>query len=70
VIEEPFEKTVERMTGEKAALAKKQAALLEERYDLRAAPAAGVTMSRGSQCREAFESSCPPASRAGMRSRR
>jgi len=47
VIEEPFEKTVERMTGEKAALAKKQAALLEERYDLRAAPAAGVTMSRG-----------------------
>lgn len=45
VPKEAFPATMERMKSEKAAIEKRQADLLAERYDLRDDPAAGVTMS-------------------------
>jgi cytochrome c peroxidase len=47
VIEEDFGTVMARMKGQKAQIEQRQAALLEERYDLADRPAAGVTMSRG-----------------------
>jgi cytochrome c peroxidase len=47
VTQEPFEKTVERMSGEKAKIAARHAALLAERYDLKNQPVPGATMSKG-----------------------
>jgi cytochrome c peroxidase len=47
VDKEPFAAVKARMTAEKAAVQKRQADLLAERYDLSDRPATGVTMSRG-----------------------
>ena len=47
VTEEPLDTTIVRMKGEKAAIAARQRALLDARYDLADRPAAGVAMSRG-----------------------
>lgn len=47
VVEEDFGTVMARMKGQKAQIEQRQAALLEERYDLADRPAAGVTMSRG-----------------------
>jgi cytochrome c peroxidase len=44
---EPFASVVTRMKAEKPKVAKRQADLLNERYDLANRPASGVTMSRG-----------------------
>jgi cytochrome c peroxidase len=43
----PFAETMAKMKSEKAAVMKKQADLLQERYDLRDAPARDVSMTRG-----------------------
>ena len=47
VIQEDFASVMKRMSAAKAGLMKKQAALLEERYDLANRPASGVTMTKG-----------------------
>ena len=47
VPKEDFKTVMQRMTSQKAAIEKKQADLLAERYDLSDKPAPGVTMSRG-----------------------
>ncbi len=47
VIQEDFTSIMNRMSAAKAEIMKRQAALLEERYDLSDRPASGVTMSRG-----------------------
>ncbi|MDP2310166.1 MAG: cytochrome B6 [Pseudomonadota bacterium] len=44
---EPFEKVKDKMSREKAAVMKRQKALLEQRYDLSDRPVAGVKMTRG-----------------------
>jgi cytochrome c peroxidase len=44
---EPFASVVSRMKADKPKVAKRQADLLNERYDLANRPASGVTMSRG-----------------------
>ena len=50
VIQEDFASVVKRMSAAKAGLMKKQAALLEERYDMANRPASGVTMTKGKSC--------------------
>ncbi|MFO0811050.1 MAG: cytochrome B6 [Gemmataceae bacterium] len=47
VLTEEFDAVVKRMSAAKPALAKRQDALLHERYDLADRPAKGVVMSRG-----------------------
>jgi len=47
VIQEDFSSVMQRMTAAKAAIATRQSALLDERYDLSDRPASGVTMTRG-----------------------
>ena len=47
VIAEKFDAVLARMKAAKAEIMKRQAALLEARYDLSDSPAKGVTMSRG-----------------------
>lgn len=47
VIREDFEQTVARMEAAKAQIIDRQAALLQDRYDLSDQPAKDVTMSRG-----------------------
>lgn len=47
VVKEDFASVMKRMSAEKAAIMKRQQALLEERYDMGNRPAAGVTMFRG-----------------------
>jgi len=47
VIEEPFEKIMERREAEQATRSKRQKALLEQRYDLRDQRSESVKMSRG-----------------------
>jgi cytochrome c peroxidase len=47
VIQEAFDAIMSRMAAAKLEIMKRQAALLEERYDLSDRPANGVTMSRG-----------------------
>jgi len=47
VVEPKFDDVVARMTAEKPAIAKRQADLLADRYDLADRPAKGVTMTRG-----------------------
>jgi cytochrome c peroxidase len=47
VEKETFQQTLKRMSGEKDAINKRQADLLNQRYDLSDRPANGVTMSRG-----------------------
>ncbi|MBM4310917.1 MAG: cytochrome B6 [Deltaproteobacteria bacterium] len=48
----PFAETMAKMKSEKAAVMKKHTALLQERYDLRNAPASGVSMTRGKPVQE------------------
>ena len=45
--EESFSDLVKRLKGEKPKFAKRQQALLAERYDLANRPAQGVTMTKG-----------------------
>ncbi len=47
VEKETFQQTLKRMSGEKDAINRRQADLLNQRYDLSDRPANGVTMSRG-----------------------
>ena len=47
VIREDFEQTVARMEAAKPQIIERQAALLQDRYDLSDRPAKGVVMSRG-----------------------
>jgi cytochrome c peroxidase len=46
-IKEPFATTMARMKAAQPAIQQRQAALLEERYDLTDRPAQGITMTRG-----------------------
>ncbi len=58
-IKEPFEVTVARMEAAKPNLAKRQMALLDERYDLSNKPANGVTMTRGKPVQEGVRAKLP-----------
>src|SRR5262249_11991806 len=49
-----------RMSAAKADLARKQLALLEERYDLSNRPASGVTMSRNKPVQQGVRVKLPP----------
>src|SRR6476659_3577392 len=62
VIPEDFVTTMSRMTAAKPDIMKRQAALLEQRYDLSDRPAAGITMSRG----QAVQGGVRVKLRAGM----
>jgi cytochrome c peroxidase len=64
VIQEVFEKTVARMDAAKPKIEELQAALLQERYDLKDKPAKGVTMSRGKAVQEGVRVKLP----AGVKS--
>ena len=46
----PFADTMAKMKADKPAIMKKHETLLQERYDLKNAPAKGVTMTRGKGC--------------------
>jgi cytochrome c peroxidase len=59
VIHEPFEKTMARMEAAKPQIAERQAALLQERYDLTDRPAQGVAMSRGKPVQAAVRVKLP-----------
>jgi cytochrome c peroxidase len=59
VPKEEFETTMNRMKSEKAAIEKKQADLLAQRYDLSNKPAAGVTMSRGKPVQQGVRAKLP-----------
>ncbi|HUG90030.1 MAG TPA: cytochrome B6 [Planctomycetaceae bacterium] len=52
VIDADFDDVVARMSAEKPEIIERQRDLLEERYDLRDSPAAGVAMSRGKPVQE------------------
>jgi cytochrome c peroxidase len=56
---EDFGSVKARMTAAKAGIAKRQADLLAERYDLADRPAAGVTMSRGKAVQEGVRARLP-----------
>jgi len=58
-IHEDFEKTVARMEAAKSKIEERQAALLQERYDLKDKPAKGVTMSRGKAVQEGVRVKLP-----------
>jgi cytochrome c peroxidase len=64
VIGEEFSKVVARMEAAKPAIEQRQAALLQERYDLSDRPAKGVSMSRGKAVQEGVRVKLP----AGVRS--
>ena len=51
-LKERISTVIARMTAAKPAIMQRQKALLEQRYDLRDRPAAGVTMSRGKPVQE------------------
>ena len=59
VMQESFEKTVERMEAQKPRVEKRQAILLQDRYDLTDRPAKGVTMSRGKPVQEGVRAKLP-----------
>lgn len=58
-ITEPFPTIMSRMKAAKPAIEKRQATLLEERYDLGDRPAKGVTMSRGKPVQEGVRAKLP-----------
>ena len=58
-ITEEFDKTVARMSAAKPAIMKRQAELLEERYDLSDRPAKGVTMDRRKPVQEGVRVKLP-----------
>ena len=59
VMTESFEKTVARMQAAKPEIEQRQAALLQERYDLSDRPAQGVTMFRGKAVQEGIRVKLP-----------
>jgi cytochrome c peroxidase len=59
VIKEDFAAIMARMKADKAAVIRRQMALLEERYDMSNRPATGVTMSRGKPVQEAVRAKLP-----------
>ncbi len=58
-ITKPFADTMAKMKADKAAIMKKHEALLQERYDLKNAPAQGVTMTRGKAVQEGVRAKLP-----------
>jgi cytochrome c peroxidase len=58
-ITKPFADTMAKMKVDKAAVMKKQEDLLQERYDLKNAPAQGVTMTRGKAVQEGVRAKLP-----------
>src|SRR5262245_51109846 len=60
VITEDFEAVVKRMTAAKPQIEKRQADLLQERYDLGNQPASGVSMSRGKPVQGGARVKLPP----------
>ena len=63
VIHEDFDKTVAKMEAAKPAIAERQAALLEMRYDMKDKPAEGVTMARGKPVQEGVRVKLPEGNR-------
>ena len=59
VAKESFEKTMARMSADRAAIMKRQMDLLKRRYDLSDRPAKGVTMSRGKALQEGVRVKLP-----------
>ena len=59
VPKEEFDTVMNRMKSEKAAVEKKQADLLAQRYDLSNKPASGVTMSRGKPVQQGVRAKLP-----------
>ena len=59
VMQEDFDKTVERMSAAKPQIAERHMKLLEDRYDLGDRPAEGVTMSRGKAVQEGVRVKLP-----------
>ncbi len=59
VAKEPFDQTVKRMSAEKKAINRRQADLLNERYDLSDRPAKEVTMSRGKPVQQGVRAGLP-----------
>ncbi|MBN2107884.1 MAG: cytochrome B6 [Deltaproteobacteria bacterium] len=58
-ITKPFADTMAKMKADKAAVMQKHEALLQERYDLKNAPAQGVTMTRGKAVQEGVRAKLP-----------
>ena len=61
VVDQDFHAVVTRMSAAKGAIEKRQADLLEQRYDLAGRPAKGVTMSRGKPVQEGVRVKLPNA---------
>jgi cytochrome c peroxidase len=59
VMQESFAQTMAKMEAAKPAIQQRQAALLQERYDLGDKPAKGVTMSRGKAVQEGVRVKLP-----------
>ena len=59
VMPEEFAKTVAKMEAAKPDIKRRQAQLLQERYDLSDRPAKGVTMSRGKAVQEGVRVKLP-----------
>ena len=59
VVEEDFASLVKRLQAEKVQFAKRQQALLAERYDLADRPAKGISMSRGKPVQEGVRVKLP-----------
>ncbi len=59
VIQETFDAIMSRMEAAKPDVMKRQAALLEQRYDLSSRPASGVTMSRGKPVQAGIRAKLP-----------
>ncbi|RPH39171.1 MAG: cytochrome B6, partial [Burkholderiales bacterium] len=55
----PFADTMAKMKADKAAVMQKHETLLQERYDLKNAPAQGVTMTRGKAVQEGVRAKLP-----------
>ncbi len=64
VMQESFAQTVAKMEAAKPAIEQRQAALLQERYDLGDKPAKGVTMSRGKPVQEGVRVKLPEGVRS------
>jgi cytochrome c peroxidase len=58
-ITKPFADTMAKMKADKAAVMKKHEDLLQERYDLKNAPAQGVTMTRGKAVQDGVRAKLP-----------
>ena len=65
VIQEDFDKIAARMEAAKPKIEERQAALLQERYDLKDKPAKGVAMSKGKAIQEGVRVKLPQTSNHG-----